>query len=249
MMISFLVISSGALPVMAETKAECPDAMDIQNKIRSMFKKDVEVVGVLQTKIPGLCEIRTKLQNKYNVFYMDMKSEYLFIGNIYEIDTKKNLTKEILYELNRLSKEDMKRLEDLVVFTLGDKGESFYIVTDPDCPYCEMAYPVIKKLAKSGKATVKFLLYPLAFHKDAKKKAIAITCDNKGFQGLESKYISENQCDEGTFKVEKSIQLMNEIGVNGTPIYIFKSGRIHSGAITDEETFLKNIEETTGLSN
>ena len=244
-----LIFSTGIIEAMADTAAECPEVMDIQNKARDMFKKDVEVVGVLPTKVPGLCEVRAKLQNKYNVLYVDVKGEYMFIGNVYEIATKNNLTKETLEVLNRLSDSDMKRVEDLVIFTIGDKGKTFYIVTDPDCPYCEKAYPLIKSMADSGKITVKFLLYPLSFHKEAKKKTIAIICDNKGLPGLEAKYVSENQCEDGTLKVEKTTQLMNDIGVRGTPTYIFDDGRIHSGVITSEDDLLKKINETSGSSN
>jgi thiol:disulfide interchange protein DsbC len=165
------------------------------------------------------------------IIYSDTSGTYLITGQIFNTKTKKNITQETITELNRFSKEDMKKLDELVAFTIGNKGPVVYLVTDPQCPYCKKAEEELFPMAENGEITLKVLLFPLPFHKGAKEECISIICDNKGAEGLKNRYRSENQCEAGKKKVEQTISYLKSKGISGTPTHIFADGRYKSGVM------------------
>lgn len=77
-------------------------------------------------------------------------------------------------------------------------------------------------------------MFPLAMHKGAREQCIAVICDKKGFDDLESGYKSDNQCAEGAKMVDGTIALLSGKGISGTPTYIFPDGRTQSGVLEVE---------------
>ena len=90
-------------------------------------------------------------------------------------------------------------------------------------------------MAEAGEIRVKVLMFPLASHKEAKGKTVAVICDGKGFKELDGGYTSENQCAEGTAKVDATIAFLRKKGVGSTPTYIFSDGRFQSGVMQAED--------------
>ncbi|SFM66096.1 DsbC family protein [Thermodesulforhabdus norvegica] len=231
------------LVVMAGAAGECPNAQVVHDGILKVFGRDFEVKDVIPSPISGICEAHVMVGGRYNILYVDSTGTYFFAGNLIEIATKKNLTQETLQSLNKLTAEDVKKLKELVAFTIGKKGPELFFVTDPQCPYCKKGLPIIKKLASEGKLQAHVLLFPLSFHKGAKEQSISIVCDKKGLEGLEAQYESENQCDKGKKLVEETVAFLQSKGVRGTPSYIFPNGNLHVGLIGSEDELLKMVQE------
>jgi len=57
-------------------------------------------------------------------------------------------------------------IKNAVVFSHGS-GEQLYIVTDPECPFCQKLS--MDKDNKFYKYKVNYILYPLSYHKESKK--------------------------------------------------------------------------------
>jgi thiol:disulfide interchange protein DsbC len=222
----------------------CPTAEQVQEGIKKVFNQAFEVKKVQPSKeLPGICEAHVLVQDRYNILYVDQTGKYFFAGNLIEVATGKNLTQEATQELNKLTAEDVKKLSSFVAFTIGSKGPEFYFVTDPQCPYCKKALPVVKKLADEGKIKAHVVLFPLSIHPGAREQSISIICDKKGLPGLESGYKSENQCEEGKKKIDEAEKFLQAKGVRGTPSYIFPNGKINIGMIDSEENLLKMASE------
>ncbi|MFN4196767.1 MAG: DsbC family protein [Caldimicrobium sp.] len=215
-------------------KSTCPKLEDFQ-KVLHTLPQGIVLEKIEKTPISGLCEVVIKLSDTdKTIFYTDSSGKFIISGNIIEIGTMKNLTAERLAILNKrmLNEEQMKELEKVVAFTWG-KGEKYiYFITDPDCPFCKQAERMLEDLVKKGLISVKVIFFPIEqIHPQAKEKAISILCDNKGYEGLKSGYLSKNQCEKGKAKVEESINVVQKIKIKGTPTFVFPDGEMKSGVL------------------
>ncbi len=235
-LISLLVLFIGGF-FLAENSfsSSCPSKSTIEQGIKKSFGQQVDIVDIRPTKMPGLCQIQIKFRGRNVLMYSDAKGDYLIAGKLFEAKTGKNLTREAIAEINRFTKEELKKLDSLTAFTVGSKGPVVYFVTDPQCPYCKKAEKILEPMAKSGKITVKYIMFPLKFHKGAKEECISIICDNKGLEGFKNRYRSDNQCEKGKKQVEESLKFLMSKGINGTPTYIFSDGRYHSGVMSQKD--------------
>ncbi len=215
--------------------AQCPPKEKVQSAVSHLFRKGVKVTGVHPSEVAGLCRVDITFRGRKQITYTDGEGKYLIAGQIFRVADKANITRNAIDQLNRFSKADMKKLDSLVAFTAGSGKATFYLVTDPQCPYCKRAEKIIDKMIEEGKITVKYLMFPLPFHKGAKEETISIICDNKGLDGFRHQYKSDNQCEAGKKKVEETIKFLRSKGINGTPTYIFENGLFHSGVIQRAE--------------
>jgi thiol:disulfide interchange protein DsbC len=222
-----------ALP--SSVKAQCPPKDKITQGIQKTFPKlQFEIVRIEPTKAKGLCQIQLKIGPQNHLLYADSQGEFLLAGNLHDSKTGRNLTQETVQLLNRLTPEELQQLEPLTAFTLGQGKKMVYLVTDPQCPFCKQAESLVKKLIPKEDLSVRFLFFPLDSHKGAREQSISILCDNKGIEGFDSGYRSDNQCSEGIKKVNNTIAFLQKKGVNSTPTFIFMDGIYQSGVPTEE---------------
>jgi thiol:disulfide interchange protein DsbC len=215
--------------------AQCPPKEKLQEGIHKTFPKiQFEFIRVVPSPVKGLCQIQLKIGSQNHLLYTDIQGEFVLAGNLHELKTGKNLTQEAFQTLNRLTPEDLRQLESLTAFTLGQGKKGVYLVTDPQCPYCKQAEALLKKLIEKEDLMVRFLLFPLDSHKGAREQCVSILCDQKGIEGYDSGYRSENQCPEGIKKVGQTIAFMQRKGINSTPTLIFMDGVYLSGLPTEE---------------
>ncbi len=234
-----LVFALGVTQVWA---GRCPPVDLVKRSAKMTLNRTLEVVEVTPSELPGLCQVHIKLRGQNRIIYTDKDGKYFITGQIYRVSDRTNLTKEALATLNRLSPSDMKQLDRLTAFTVGSGKKVVYLVTDPQCPFCKKAESNLAPMIESGEITLKVLLYPLPFHKGAKEECISIICDDKGMEGLKSRYRSENQCAVGKRKVEDTVGFLQKKGITGTPTYIFPDGRYHSGVLS-EQALRKKMEQ------
>ncbi len=238
----FLGIAAALLLMGSTVHAACPSIGEVQGHVSKVFRQGVTVTNIKESEVPGLCDVYLEFKGRNRMAYTDSKGEYLIAGQIFRTRDKVNITKEAMDELNRFTADDLKKLDALVAFTAGSGKKSVYLITDPQCPYCKKAEKILDEMIEKGEITVKYLMFPLPFHKGAKEECIAIICDDKGLEGFRSGYKSENQCEAGKKKVEETINFLREKGISGTPTYVFEDGRFHSGVLQMEA-----LEERIGI--
>jgi thiol:disulfide interchange protein DsbC len=228
--------------------AQCPQKEKVQQGIQKTFPKlQFEIIRIDPSKTKGLCQIELKIGPQHHLLYVDNRGEFLLAGTLHEIKTGRNLTQETVQILNRLTPEDLHYLESLAAFTLGQGKKVVYLVTDPQCPFCKQAESLVKKLAKKEDLSVRFIFFPLDSHKGAREQCISVLCDNKGIEGFDSGYRSDNQCSEGIKKVDNTIAFLQKKGINSTPTFIFMDGIYHSG-LPSEEVLLNRLGLSKPLS-
>ena len=90
-------------------------------------------------------------------------------------------------------------------------------------------------MAEAGEIQVRVLMFPLDSHPQAKPKCVAVICDDKSFEDLDSGYTSDNQCAEGVAKVEETITFLRTKGIGSTPTYIFADGLYRPGLLAEDQ--------------
>jgi thiol:disulfide interchange protein DsbC len=219
---------------------KCPPMEKVSANIEKILNKGVDLVNISPTPFDGICEVHVRMKNQDRIFYTDSESKFFFLGQLVDTQSGENLTRESMAKFMRMSPEEMAELSTLVAFSIGKAGQTIYYVTDPQCLYCKQGGKILKKMADAGEITVHFLMFPLDFHKGAKEQCVSVICDKKGVEEFESGYKSENQCAEGTSKVEKTIDLLRKKGISGTPAYIFPNRFFHVGAL-DENSLRQQL--------
>lgn len=240
--LSLFIVCAWLFTAVAVSFAQCPSPEKINEGSKKISPQGFEVLGVQPTPVPGICQATVKVKGRDRLLYTDSNGDFFILGQIIDTRTGRNLTREADQTLNHFTPEEMKQLDALTGFTIGKSDKVLYLVTDPQCPYCKKAEKVLEQLADKGELSVKFLLFPLKFHKGAKEQSISVLCDNKGLTGLHEGYTSENQCEDGTKKVEDTIAFLSNKGISGTPTYIFADGSYHSGLMQEAQ-----LRATMGL--
>ncbi len=231
--LGMILWGNSALP--SSTKAQCPQKEKINRGIQKTFPKlQYGIIRIDPSKVKGLCQIQLKIGGKLELLYADSQGDFLFTGNLHEAKTGTNLTQETVQLLNRLTPEELRQIESLTAFTIGQGKKVVYLITDPQCPFCKQAESLVKKLIPKEDLSVHFIFFPLDSHKGAKEQCISVLCDNKGIEGFDSGYRSDNQCPEGTKKVNNTIAFLQKKGINATPTFIFMDGVYQSGVPTEE---------------
>ncbi|MGQ9749976.1 DsbC family protein [Desulfosoma sp.] len=221
--------------------ASCPELTLIQEKIWAAFAgRNVVAKAVEPSPVSGLCQVHVVVNEKNQILYTDASGRYLLLGQILDTQDKKNLTQARLDEFNHLTAKDKEVLDGLVAFTLGPETapKMVYFVTDPQCPYCKQAETTLEAMASEGVLQVRYVLYPLPMHPGARESCIALICDKRGHEDFKNNYKSDNQCSEGTNKVDAAMKFMQAHGISGTPTYIFADGTFRSGVM--DRTALEN---------
>lgn len=232
-----------SIPVIASPSVfasdKCPELKTAQGIITKTFHRNIRVTEVTPSRVDGLCRVEITFQKRKRVLYIDASGKFLIPGDVYRTSDGVNITREAMMEINRFTPAQIKTLDKLAAFTIGHEGPVLYFVTDPQCPYCKKAEKILESLAESGLFQAKVLLFPLKFHKGSKEECISIICDKKGLDGLNKRYRSENQCDNGKKLVEGTIKFLQGKGVTGTPTYIFSDGKFLSGVMQKEQLLKK----------
>ncbi len=234
--LSAFVIALFSLNACGQSSAKCPTKEQVKTSVKDFIPQDfsVEAVSPLQN-IDGLCEVVIKVGIQPLVFYMDSKGEYLLAGNLISVKDKKNITRDRQQEFMKVSAEQLKELEKHVNVRHGEGEKYIYFITDPDCPFCKRSNPIVEEWAKKNNVQIRLIFFPLPIHPEAFIKAVSVICDKKGFKEYAEGYISQNQCEEGKRAVEANLELMEKLGINGTPTFIGMNGRVHSGLPTEED--------------
>jgi len=184
--------------------------------------------------IDNLCEVFIESDKKLLSLYVS--DNYVLVGDIFQ--GKRALTRRAIEEIEgRVVLESREQLEGCVAvsYTPTDRNlnRSIYMISDPDCHYCNMANDEIIYLSERYGFNIKVILYPLG---DDRKSA-AVACRQMTFEDyiseeFASEKIQENSvCENGIQLVEKSKQVAKKIGINAVPTFIFaETGQKVAGA-------------------
>lgn len=253
-LISFAADKSGLSNDQSSKSSACLDQKYI-NEIKSAFSlpSNLEVAENKPSDIiPGYCDIVLKKGLQLIGFRVSQDGKYLIPppAMVIEIKNKKPLIVDIS-KFQKLSQKDLSQLQKHVSFVVNPNstGKFVYFITDPQCPFCHEAEPMLYKWAKDNNVEIRVILYPIRLqngeelHPGSFNKSVAIVCskDKDKWQELINAYdspqIKNIACESGKKEIESNINLANRLGISGTPTFVGPKGNVISGTSKEEQTF------------
>lgn len=191
------------------------------------------VVETLELKDLDMCEAIIRVNGANAPLFVPATKDAVIAGDIFRNQT--SLSRDTISQIDARSfKEYTAEIDSAVAFSYKparDIKTVVYMITDPDCPFCERAKEPMKSFADENGVELRILFLPLPMHPDAKNKAVKGICANMSFADYLASRYSGQVCAEGESKVEKSIAIARKLGVNGTPTFISANGHRVSGFI------------------
>lgn len=228
------------------TSALAGDA-DIRKSIEGSFP-GTKINGIAKSPINGVFEVVTDGPQGPLVIYSDDKGEHLLVGDLLNVQSKRNLTRERMDKLTEV-KWDSLPLKNAIKVVKGDGSRKLAVFSDPDCPYCKKAEAEFNKL---DNVTVYTFAYPLPMHPDAGRKAKLVWCSKdraKAWQDLMLKGVVPNgkaDCDD---PIDENLALGAKLRVDGTPAMIFSNGKRIPGYVDAKRLETMLDAATGGKSN
>jgi thiol:disulfide interchange protein DsbC len=188
-----------------------------------------KVTGIVKTPYSGLYEVR--IGNE--VFYADEQGRYIFSGEILDVATQKNLTRERINELSRIKFSDLP-LADAVKMVRGNGRRVVATFEDPNCTYCKK---LAKELQGMDNITVYTFLYPM-FGADSEAKSNAVWCAPdraKAWTDLMTRESNPKGGKNCATPIARNQALGQKLGIRGTPTLYLADGRRIPGYVSAAE--------------
>jgi len=201
----------------------------VKKQLQQKFP-NATIRGVAKSPYFGLFEVQMDDQ----LIYTDAKVTYLFVGAVYDANTRKNLTDAKLRQLNRVAFDSLPL--NLAFKRVKGNGErKLAIFSDADCPYCARLEEELKGI---DNVTIYTFLYPIdQLHPDAARKSRMIWCSPDKEKAWDEFFASgklpdnKGDCDN---PVVATNALGTKLRVTATPTLVFAEGSIVPGAVPKE---------------
>jgi thiol:disulfide interchange protein DsbC len=196
---------------------------EIRQSIESRFP-GTKISSINKSPVSGLFEVVSDSPQGPLVIYSDDKGEYVLVGDLLNVQNKRNLTRERMDKLTEV-KWDSLPFNNAIKIVKGNGSRKLAVFSDPDCPYCKKAEA---EFAKLDNVTIYTFTYPLPMHADASRKAKLVWCSKdraKAWQDLMLKGTlpsGKGDCDN---PVDENLALGAKLRVDGTPALIFPNGK------------------------
>lgn len=210
------------------------------NQVKARIKEKVphlstQIVSVVPANVLGLYEIYTEDRQ---VMYTDENVTYIFVGDILEAKSLKNLTEARAKVLGAVSLDGLP-LNMAMKRVKGDGKRKLVIFSDVDCPYCRRLEGELKNV---DNVTIYTFLYPIAaLHDKATERSRQIWCSADPQKAWDD-YMTRNVLPAANAKSQcdlKALETAQELGrkyrFNGTPTIIFANGEVVGGLIPARE--------------
>lgn len=197
---------------------------------------DAAVKSVSVAPAKGLWEVQYTSKGKKGLAYLDFSLNNIIIGQIIEIKTKHNLTRERMMEIAKVDFSSIP-LDNSIVLGNPDASRKIVVFSDPDCPYCQKLHKELHQVISTRSDIAFYIkLFPLPMHKDSRRKSEAILCD-KSLKILEDAYAKKKVPDPSckNTRIDENITLAKKLGITGTPAIIFSDGRVIPGFLKSDE--------------
>jgi thiol:disulfide interchange protein DsbC len=185
------------------------------------------VRSITKTPYFGLYEVQLDDQ----LIYTDAKVNYIVLGAIYEVGTKKNLTEARQRELNKIAFDSLP-LELAFKRVKGNGERKLAIFSDADCPFCARLEQELKSV---DNVTIYTFLYPIdQLHPDSARKSRAIWCSADKAKAWDEFFATgalpdnKGDCDN---PVAATNALGSKLRVTATPTLVFADGSMVPGAL------------------
>jgi thiol:disulfide interchange protein DsbC len=218
-------IFAGLFCVTLSVSIASADEAAIKHNLQTRFP-GAEVQNVAKTPVKGIYEVIMEGR----LIYVDENADYLFVGNLVDAKSQRNLTEERMRQLLKVD-FDALPLDLAIKIVKGNGKRRMAVFSDPDCPFC---HKLEKDLQSVTNVTIYTFLYPIAgLHPAAGEKAKAIWCAPDRAKAWND-FMQQGKLPKGVAcetPIEKIAELGRKLRVTGTPTIIFADGRMVPGAV------------------
>lgn len=205
-----------------------------ENEVANKLKKispNIDASNIKSSKIDNLYEV----QDGADVVYITKNGQYLIIGNIIDLDNQVNLTENLRKEA-RKKVLDAYPVSDMIVYKpKGTPKAVLTIFTDIDCGYCRKLHNERQDYLNNG-YELRYIAFPRAgVGSESYKKAVTVWCSKDKNKSLtEAKLSKDFKIAAELCKnhpIDKSLVLVEKLGLNGTPAIVLEDGTMMPGYI------------------
>ncbi|WP_020654836.1 DsbC family protein [Massilia niastensis] len=225
--------------------ASCVDA---QNTVEANIRKALEprlggakIESVKETPYGGMYEVRVS----GDILYTDKKGEYLFIGQVYDVKSSRNLTRERIDDINKIKFTDLPT--ELALKQVKGNGKRMIAVfEDPNCGYCKrLRQTALKDI---DNVTIYTYMYNI-LSEDSIMKSKNIWCAPNRLKAWDDWMLNGKLPGTAPAACEaphdKVLALGQKLRITGTPTIFFTDGSRIPGAVDLKtlEAKLSSIDE------
>jgi thiol:disulfide interchange protein DsbC len=175
------------------------------------------------------------------VNYLTADGKYFIDGNVYDLDTRENLTEQLRTHA-RLTMIDALPESQMVIFSPPNPRYTVTVFTDVDCAYCRKLHSQIDELNKLG-VRVRYVFFPRTGpNTESWRKAEAVWCSpnrNEALTRAKTGATLDLTQTCGQTPVAREYALGEAIGVQGTPAIVAENGEIIGGYLPPQELLQK----------
>lgn len=223
--------SSSPAKAASSVKNQSDVGGDLATKLTKKLEKtyegqEIKVQSVRKTPVNGLYEI---VVTGNQVIYVDGDANYMLVGDLIDINTRKSLTDERTADLNKIDYSKLP-FDKAIKEVRGNGKLKIAVFSDPDCPFCKR---LEHEFAQMTDITIYNFMMPItSLHPDANRKAEILWCQSNRTQAWitwmrEGKFpASAKDCSN---PVAETTALGAQLGFTGTPTLVFPNGHTQSG--------------------
>ncbi len=221
-----ILITFGLILAMIGTAGQADE-----QQIRTVFQAKIpgtKVLSILKLPYAGLYEVSIQGPNGPAVYYSDASAQVLFIGNLIETRTERNLTDE---RLRKLSAIDWKGLpfQSAITIRRGNGRRQIAIFSDPNCPFCQQFE---KDLDAIDDITIHIFPYPV-IKPESVRQTKSVWCSKdrvKAWNDLMLKRVEPTAPTDCENPIDDLLALGRRLGATSTPTWFLPDGEKHLGA-------------------
>jgi thiol:disulfide interchange protein DsbC len=208
-------------------------AADPRAALMKLLPAGAKLEDLRPSPIPGIYEFTQGA----DVSYLTADGKYFLDGNLYDMDSRENLT-EALRARARLTMINAVPESEMVIFSPKIPLYTITVFTDVDCAYCRKLHSEIAELNRLG-VRVRYVFFPRTGpNTESWKKAEAVWCSanrNEAFTRAKSgaQLDMTKTCD--ATPVAREYALGHSIGVRGTPTMVTERGDYIAGYMPPRE--------------
>lgn len=226
-------ISKSVLLSLSVLMASCvgaqnpPSTEEIKKLIEPRLGVNVKVDSVTETPYKGLYEVRIGT----DILYTDKTATYLLNGQLFNLVSNTNLTRDRIDELTKIKFSDLP-LDKAIKTVKGNGSRVIAVFEDPNCGYCKRLRQTTLK--ETDNVTIYTFMYNI-LSDDSFTKSKNIWCSADRGKAWDDWMIDGKAAPAAAAACESPndevLALGRKLGVSGTPAIFFADGSRIPGAI------------------
>lgn len=193
----------------------------------------VKIDSIKPSEVKGLFEVVVGV----NIYYVSENGKYLLAGQLIDVATSKDLTKERLNSARILAINSLGESK-MVIYKPKISKYTVSIFTDIDCGYCRKLHSEIDQYLAEG-ITIRYMFFPRAGKgSESYDKAVSVWCSADRNAALtaakKDQPLPTKTCDN---PIDEHMKLVNDFGLNGTPTIVSENGNLYPGYLPPKQLF------------